>query len=204
VLDAHFVIVGAVIGSAGAVAYIRDTVRGITKPNRVSWFLWALSPLLAFAVEINDGVGLRSLMTFVVGFSPLLIFLASFANPRSVWRISRLDVACGALSVAGLVAWLVTRHGLLALIAAVLSDALAGVPTWRKAWRYPETETTALYVASAVNALITLLTIDRVTTATLAFPLYIFVLATILSVVIGARLGPRFAATRRGAAVTPP
>src|SRR5581483_5835501 len=101
-IDVHFVILGAVITAAGLVAYIRATLRGVTQPNRVTWLLWALAPLLAFAVEIHEGVGLQSLMTFTVGFGPLLVFLASFRSAGAVWEIRPLDYVCGALSLGGL------------------------------------------------------------------------------------------------------
>lgn len=38
------VMVSAAVSIGGASAYIRDTLKGTTKPNRVSWFLWALAP----------------------------------------------------------------------------------------------------------------------------------------------------------------
>src|SRR5438045_1503878 len=99
-LDVRFVLLGTLIGSVGGLLYLRDTVRGNTQPNRVTWLLWGVAPLLVFAVEVHEGVGLRSLMTFMAGFTPLLIVLASFVNPQSVWHIGRLDYACGALSLA--------------------------------------------------------------------------------------------------------
>jgi len=190
-LDVHFVILGAVIGSIGAALYLRDTVRGVTQPNRVTWLMWAIAPLLAFAAEVHAGVGLRSLMTFVVGFGPLLIFLASFRNPASAWELRRLDYVCGALSAAGLVAWLVTSHGTVAIAASIAADALAAVPTLRKSWRSPETETAAAYFAASLNAGITLLTVSEVTTAVVAFPIYILVIATLETILIASRLGPR-------------
>ena len=193
-LDVHFVILGAAIGVGGGALYLRDTLRGVTQPNRVTWLMWAVAPLLAFGVEIQAGVGLRSLMTFVVGFVPLLIFIASFRNPASVWKLRRLDYGCGALSVAGLIAWLVTSHGTIALSASIAADALAAVPTIRKSWRWPETETAAAYLAAGLNAGITLLTVEEVTTAVVAFPIYIFVVATLETMLIAGHVGPR---TRR-------
>lgn len=190
-LDVHFVILGAAIGTVGWALYLRDTLRGVTQPNRVSWLMWAIAPLLAFGVEIEAGVGLRSLMTFVVGFGPLLIFLASFRNPGSVWELRRLDYVCGSLSAAGLVVWLVTSRGTVALAAFVAADALAAIPTLRKSWQRPETETAAAYVTASANAGITLLTVNEVTTAVVAFPLYIFVIASVESLLIAGRVGPR-------------
>lgn len=42
-----FVIVGSVIGSIGALWYLIDTIRGNVKPNRVSFLLWSIAPLIA-------------------------------------------------------------------------------------------------------------------------------------------------------------
>jgi len=191
VLNVHFVYLGAAVGIAGQTLYVVDTIRGRNQPNRVTWLLWAVAPLLAFAVETNEGVGLRSLMTFVVGFGPLVVFMASFVNRRSVWRLGLLDYTCGALSVAGTIGWVVTRQGLVALAAAIAADALAGVPTLVKSWNCPDSESSSVYVGSFFNAVITLLTVKHLSAAVVAFPLYIAVLAFIESVLVAGRLGPR-------------
>ena len=190
-LDVHFVILGAVIGSIGTGKYLWDTLRGTTQPNRVTWLLWATAPLLAFTVELHEGMGLEALMTFTVGFGPLLVLVASFWSPAAAWRLGRLDWVCGLLSVAGLVLWLVTRHGTIAIWASIGADALAALPTLRKSLVAPDTETAAAYAAAAVNAAITLLTVKHVSTAAVGFPLYILVVATLEAVLIAGRVGPR-------------
>jgi hypothetical protein len=189
VLDERFVIVGALIGIAGQSHYIRETLAGRSQPHRVTFLMWALAPLLAFAVELDAGVGLRSLMTFVVGFGPLLIFGASFVNPQAAWGVSRFDVTCGVLSLVGLVGWLITREGRFALALAIGADLLAGVPTWKKVRRAPETESLPLYVAATVNAVIAMLTIDHWTLEEAAFPVYIAVFGLMLSSMLFRRRG---------------
>jgi hypothetical protein len=191
VLDVHFVYLGAVIGAVGQAFYVVDTVRGRTQPNRVTWLMWAAAPLLAFAVEINDGVGLQALMTFMVGFGPLVVFVASFVNKRSVWELGPFDYACGGLAAAGIVGWLATRQGLVALTASLVADAVAGIPTFVKSWSRPETESFSAYAGAAVNAVITLLTVRRFTAPVAAFPLYIAIIATLEVVLISGRIGPR-------------
>ncbi|MHB1924781.1 MAG: hypothetical protein ACYCSJ_08835 [Acidimicrobiales bacterium] len=198
-LDVHFVLLGAAVATVGTGFYLRDTLRGVTQPNRVTWLLWSAAPLLAFAVEVREGVGLRSLMTFVVGFSPLLVFLASFHNRASYWRIGWLDYLCGVVSVAGLAVWLATRHGTVAIIASIAADALAAAPTLLKSWKEPDTETAAVYFGSTANAVITLLTIHTWTTAVDAFPLYIAFISTVEIVLVAGRLGPRLVSARPGA-----
>lgn len=197
-LDVHFVILGALIATAGMLSYLRDTLRGVTQPNRVTWLMWALAPLIAFAAEVQSGVGLRSLMTFVVGFWPLAVFAATFLRRGSaVWRLGLFDWVCGVLSVAGLVAWLVTRHGDVAVIASIAADALAATPTLRKSWSAPETESSSAYWTAALNALITVLTIDKFSVADAAFPLYILVIASVETAFVVGRPGRRLA-SRRG------
>jgi hypothetical protein len=196
VINVNFVYLGSALGALGTSFYVRDTLRGTTQPNRVTWLLWAVAPLLAAAVEFSEGVGLRALTTFMVGFMPLLVLAASFYNPAAVWKIGPLDYVCGALSVAGTVAWLVTRSGVIAIVAAIAADALAGLPTLLKSWTNPETETVWSYVGAVTSAAILLLTVDRWTTNVVAFPLLIVCIASIQVVFIGARPGPRLAAAR--------
>ena len=190
-IDRHFVILGAVIGSIGIAFYIRDTLRGVTRPNRVTWLMWSLAPLLAFAVELHEGVGLQSLLTFTVGFLPLLVFAASFHNRHGYWRIGPLDYLCGAVSGVGLAVWLATRHGTVAIAASIASDALAALPTLLKSWRDPDSESASAYISSVVNAAITLLTIRTWTTAYVAFPAYIGGISMLETLLTGGRLGPR-------------
>ena len=102
-IDAHFAILAAVITVAGNAVYAVDTVRGNTQPNRVSWMLWTLAPLIAFAAEVSQGVGLQSLLTFAIGFGPLLVVCASFLDPKAYARVTLFDVLCGVLSLIALV-----------------------------------------------------------------------------------------------------
>ena len=86
-INENWIYLGTAIGAAGALVYLRDTLRGTTQPNRVTWLLWAVAPLLAAAVSLSEGAGLRALPTFMVGFMPLLIFIASFHNAAAVWKV---------------------------------------------------------------------------------------------------------------------
>jgi dolichol kinase len=202
VINVHFVYLGAAIGAVGSLAYMRDTLRGTTQPNRVTWLLWAFAPLLASAVELRSGVGLRTLTTFMIGFMPLLVFVASFHNPASVWKIRRLDYACGAMSLAGTAAWLATQNGVVAIAAAIAADFTAGLPTMIKSWSHPQSESVSSYVGAVLNAGILLLTVVHWTTEVAAFPLFILCVGSVQVLLVGGRVGPRLrhALARRRAA----
>jgi hypothetical protein len=196
VISENWIYLGTAIGALGTAVYLRDTLRGTTKPNRVTWLLWAVAPLLAAAVEFDEGVGLRALPTFMIGFMPLLVFAASFANRSSVWTIRRFDYACGAVSVVGTLVWLVTRNGVLGISAAIVADFMAGIPTVRKSWTHPETETVHSYVGAVVSMAIVLLTIDEWTFDVAAFPIFIVCMASVMVVLVGFEPGPRLRRAR--------
>jgi hypothetical protein len=199
VINENWIYLGSAIGAAGALVYLRDTLRGTTKPNRVTWLLWACAPLLAAGVEFHDGVGLRALPTFMVGFMPVLIFVASFHNAASVWKVRRIDYACGALSVLGTIVWFATQNGILAISAAIAADFLAGVPTLMKSWTHPETETIHSYIGAVVSMVIVLLTITDWTFQEAAFPVFIVITGSVEVAFIGLTPGPRLARIRRPA-----
>ena len=205
-ISENWIYLGTAIGALGTAVYLRDTLRGTTKPNRVTWLLWAFAPLLAAVVEFDQGIGLRALPTFMIGFMPLLVFAASFVNPASVWRIRRFDYACGAVSVIGTLVWLITRNGVLAISAAIVADFMAGLPTVQKSWTHPETETVHSYAGAAISMAVVLLTIDHWTFDVAAFPIFIVCMASIMVVLIGVEPGPRLrrARERREAATTEP
>lgn len=183
-IDPRFAILGAVITVAGSASYARDTLRGRTQPNRVTWILWTVAPLIAFAAEVAQGVGLESLMTLAVGVGPLLVVIASFLDPRAYYRLTRFDAICGALSVAALVAWGVTGRGNVAIVFSILADFFGLIPTLRKAYRDPESESASAFVGSFCGAVITLLTVAVWTFANAGFPLYILAADVTLSTLI--------------------
>lgn len=172
-LDPRFVIFASLFNIVGSAVYAYKTFKGETKPNRVTWLLWMAIPMIAFFAELQEGVGLQSLMTFMIGFGPLLVFIASFLNKQSYWQMSKLDWTCGILSIVALVAWKVSGHGDVAIAFSLVADGLAGLPTLIKSWKEPQSEHYAPYLAGAISAGITLLTITNWTFANYAFPAYI-------------------------------
>lgn len=183
-IDDHFVIFGAMLNLIGSGTYAIATLKGNTKPNRVTWFLWALAPLIAFAASVKDGVGLPSLMTFMVGFGPLLIFLSSFVNRKAFWQITKLDIICGVVSVLALLLWLVTGSGFLAILFSIIADLIAGIPTLIKSYRAPETENYSVFLFGSISAAITLLAIDKWEFSYYGFPVYILAICFTLFILI--------------------
>ena len=191
-ISEKFIRLGAVFNIIGSTGYVFDTLKGKTRPNRVTWFLWALAPLIAFGAELRHGVSiLQALMTFMVGFGPLMIFLSSFVNNKSVWKATRFDFICGGLSLLGLALWWLTGSGWLAILFSIAADALAAVPTLVKSYSHPETESWRVFMYGSISAAITLLAIDTWDFAHAGFPLYILTICLVFVVLIRYKIGVR-------------
>ena len=145
-ISENFIYLAALIHLCATAVYAYATLKGKTKPNRVSWFMWALAPLIASAAQIQGGIGLSTLMVFMTGFGPLVIFLCSFANPKAYWKISVFDYVCGSLSFLAILIWCLTKSFNMAIILTILSDFLAAVPTYKKAYTDPASENGPTYV----------------------------------------------------------
>ena len=59
----------------GYIPYIRDTIKGKTKPHIYTWFLWALISFVAFALQISHGAGIGSFVTLAAAIVCFVIFI---------------------------------------------------------------------------------------------------------------------------------
>ena len=182
----HWLVIASIIISiGGASAYIRDTVKGITKPNRVSWSMWALAPLVGASTAISAQADFwATARIFLAGLLPLIIFLASFANSKSYCKLTPFDIACGAFSFLALLAWLGVNSPITAILLAATGDGLASLPTIKKAWLYPETETKITYIASFVSLILIIPSIPVWNIENAAFQTYLLIANALLLIAV--------------------
>ena len=176
----YLVFVAAGAYFVAAYVYVKSMLRGDVKPNQVSWLLWAIAPMIGSAAAVSNGAGLAAVPVFMAGFCPLLIFVASFVVKGAHWKLVKLDYACGLLSILALVFWAVTSDPDVAIVFAILSDALASVPTIKKGWQYPETESAWPYLTGVFGNFTSFLAITAWTFSQYAFPAYLEVMSILL------------------------
>ena len=157
----------------GALAYIHSMFRGATAPNRVTWFMWSVAPFVATAAAVSDGVGLAVIPVFISGFSPFLIFTASFFTKKACWKLGAFDYLCGVLSGLAIVLWYLTSNPEVAIIFAIVSDSLAAVPTLIKGWHSPKTESPWPYLIGTFAPMTSFLAAATWSFSAVAFPTYL-------------------------------
>lgn len=170
------VVLSACISVLSSAAYLRDTLKGKSKPNLVSWSMWALAPLIGTAAALYAHADVwATVRIFLSGFLPLIVFTASFLNPKSFWKLTTFDFLCGACSVLALIVWAIADSPRSAILFAAIGDGFATLPTVRKAWHYPETETGIAYVGSFISILLVLPSIPRWDIENSAFQIYLLI-----------------------------
>ncbi|MFZ3011756.1 MAG: hypothetical protein WA060_02050 [Minisyncoccia bacterium] len=165
----QIIFVGVLINLVGLIWYIKNIISGSTKPNLISWFIWSLAPFIGVFFQIKAGAGFSTLPIFMAGFTSLVVITISVLKKNGYWEINIFDVVCGIISLFALILYVFTHNLSVSILFAIISDALAYIPTIRKSWSFPETETGLMYITGIVSNLIGLLTIN-----TWTFPIYSF------------------------------
>jgi len=178
----YFAIVGSVIASLGGLYYLFETITGRSKPNRVTWLLWGLFPMIIFVAQRVQGVEGVSWLTFAAGFTPFLIVLASFVNKKAYWKTKRSDYLLMIAALAGILAWLLTDEPNLAILFVLVADLFAGIPTIIKSYTHPATESWIAYAISALGFGIGILSIQTFDFQNSAFVIYLFIMEGSLAV----------------------
>ena len=192
-IDERFTILGSIAVAMGGLSYLMDTLKGKVKPNKVSFLMWSIAPLIAFTAQLKEGVGFfLALITFVAGFEPLMIFIASFFNKSAEWKINRFDLMCGGVSILGLIIWQITKTGYIAIIFSILADGMASLPTIVKSFKHPETESAWPYFTTVISAVITLLAVKDYSIATIGFTVYLLAVCLVISSLVQFKIGKFF------------
>jgi hypothetical protein len=180
----YLVFFGALFSLLGAFAYIRSMFKGRTKPNRITWFMWMVAPFIATAASLSRGFSWAVIPVFIAGFSPFLIFTASFFIKLTSWKHTKFDYICGVISALAVVLWFLWNNPDVAIFLAIISDAFAAVPTIVKAWHNPETESTWPFTIGMLSPMTSFFVAETWNFTELAFPSYLIVINMIILVSI--------------------
>jgi len=175
------VIFTAIINSIGWIMYIKDTLTWKTKPNRVTWSIWAAAPLIAVtATFYSEWLVWSAVPVFMAWLIPLLILLASFVNKQSYWKLSTLDYFCLVFALLALILWWITDSPLLAIIFSIWADTFAAIPLLIKMYQFPETETITPFAAGLIANSTGLLAVKAWVMEEYLFPLYLVIICSVI------------------------
>jgi|RhiMethySRZTD1v2_1073278.scaffolds.fasta_scaffold12006_6 hypothetical protein len=189
-------IAAGVITLLSILPYITDILRGMTRPNLVTWWLWTLNGgILAFA---QYTAGASWTLVVVVAATIATTMVAVLAVPFGQRDYGLFDAVCLVMALAALGGWWWTKDPLAAIVLGVVAEIFAVSPTIAKTWREPATETPSTFWLTAFATILSIIASTKFDLANLLFPVYFIAVNTLIAVM--ATRGRRNMRQRAGAA----
>ncbi len=175
-------LIAAALAVVGNIPYLRDVIRGKTEPHAYTWFVWSIVSAVTFFGQLAKGAGVGAIPTAVSESFTLIIFLFSL---KYGWKhVTKTDTIFLVIALCGLIPWFLTNDPTISVITVVSIDVVAFIPTIRKTWLHPKTETTLLYQTNAARHLLALFSLQAYNVATMLHSFAMITTNTIMSIAI--------------------
>ncbi|MEW6748147.1 MAG: hypothetical protein AB1295_00360 [Candidatus Micrarchaeota archaeon] len=161
-------ILAAVVVTAAYFPYIYSTVKGKTRPNRATWFIWAVVGIVVFASYYS--LGAWSTLWYAIPGGTVITALLSIRYGQGGW--SRFDSLCLMGAFIALVLWFLSRSPFVALVTLIVTDFFAYLPTIKKTYADPSSESQGGWALFALAGVLNFLAIDRWTVEIAFYPIY--------------------------------
>jgi hypothetical protein len=185
-------VLAGVLSLLAFVPYVASILRGQTRPNRATWWVWTVCNGILFASYYAAGE--RRSAWVPLSFTVASLFVALLSLKRGEGGLSRFDRGCVLSCAAGLILWGLSGSPLTALVINIGVDFAGALPTIRKTYLDPKSESLSAWslflAANAVN----LFAVEAWSSPSIALPIYYF-LITLVIIALAAR-SPRAAPAR--------
>lgn len=175
-------IVAAIIAVIGNVPYLWDILRRRVKPHPYTWLVWTLVSGTIFFGAVAKGAGVGAWPTGASEIFTVIIFL--FSLQYGFKQISRTDTYFLIAALLGFIPWVLTKDPTISVIIVVSIDAIAFIPTLRKTWRQPKTETPLLYSMNVLRHVLTLFSLQAYSIATMLHSIVMIILNSAMTAII--------------------
>lgn len=158
-----------VLGLVGYAFYIRGILHKKVKPHTFTWFVWGILTAIAFIAQVVEGGGPGA---WVTGLTALFSFGFALIGLGASSRIliARSDWIFFLGALLAIPVWYITNNPLWSVIMITIIDAVAFAPTFRKAFRHPETENAWAYTLAGIKFIVSLYALESFTWTTALYP----------------------------------
>jgi hypothetical protein len=182
-------IIAALLAIIGNVPYLRDIIRKRVKPHPYTWLVWSIVSCIVFFGQLAKGAGIGALPTAAAEIFTVIIFF--FSLRYGFKNIRKIDTLFLIIALLGLIPWLLTKNPTISVVIAVGIDLVAFVPSIRKTWSHPETETPVLYGMNVLRHILMLFSLQAYNVATMLHSIVMIVSNTFMTGIILFRKGKK-------------
>ncbi len=155
-------IIFAILSSLTAIVcfipYIRDIFKGKTKPHSYSWLIWTILQTIGVIIMLNSGAGIGASSLFIGVILCSFVFLLSLKH--GTHNIKTFDVICLIGALVSVIIYIFLQNAVFSIIIISITDFIGFLPTIRKSYEEPETETVSTYFLSSISSFFALLAIS--------------------------------------------
>lgn len=162
-------VLSGILPIIGAYPYIRDVLRGKTKPHRMAEFIWLVLDAIAVASQLAKGATWSLIMPAVGTLELTVGFILSLKY--GMGGTSKKDIAALILAGVGLLLWHFTNEPLFALLIVVGIDLIGTSLVVIKTYHHPYTETFSTWFLNFIAGLCAAAAVGHWTFALLIYPL---------------------------------
>ncbi|MBI2573612.1 hypothetical protein HYV86_07140 [Candidatus Woesearchaeota archaeon] len=148
-----------IIGIVSYIPYFRGIFKGKTKPHAFSWFVWAVVGGIAFAAQVVKGGGAGAWVTALTVFACLIVAAIGLFKGKRDFPI--VDWLCLIASFVAIGIWAYTNDPTYSIILITLTDTVAFIPTFRKAYHQPHEETITTFAMSSLKWFVALFALEN-------------------------------------------
>lgn len=167
-------ILSGIVFLASYFFYIRSILLKETKPQKVSWLIWAVTDLIILITLFLQKVSNYHLSLAATLGSTFIAILSLWYGTKG-W--TKTDIICMITSIIGIVLWQIFNNPLIALVMLCLAQTIAAIPTWIHAWNKPREESPSAWGLFLVGGLIGLIAMPVWTIQNSIFPLVLTTLS---------------------------
>jgi len=176
-------IVAGIVSFLAYIIYIRSIVKGESKPNRVTWWIWTFMGLV-LAVSYYYSGAVNTIWAPIVEFiGPLIISLLAIKYGEGGVR-DKTDLLCLAGGILSIILWIIFNSPVVALVTNLVIDAFALVPTIKKSYLRPDGENFWAWFGTGMGDTINLFAIEKRTFGVIAYPVYMLLADVIIIVIL--------------------
>ncbi len=174
--------IAVILQTISYLVYFWGIYKGKTKPHAFTWFVWGVMNVVAFAASLVAGgqAGAWVLLVNVIG----CFIVASIGFIQKHVEYDKYDWWALFGSFLGIFLWWLTKDPLYAVILVCISDGIAVIPTFRKAYRVPFEENILSFALGLIHYPLSILALESFSPTTWLYLASITVLDGALVVLI--------------------
>jgi len=175
-------VLAGLVGIGDTIPYVRDTLRGATRPHRGTWLIWSVLAMVVCLSQRADGASWSLLMVGTQAVLTSLIFL--LAIDRGEGGMSRSDAILIAIASGGVIGWILADEPIIATGCVVVADLIGATMKIPKTYRDPDSETLATFAFASLSGMLAAGAVGALDLSLLLYPVYFFLVNGAMAIFI--------------------